>query len=294
MHNCIGIDIGNEFTKDSNRNIFRTLITEKEPIGFSNNQIEINGQKYWYGIGAGTLDIDRHLSEVNRVCTLTSLALADENKFNVVVGLPIGQYQKDKEELKQIVSTYNKATVRLNNEPEKIVYINDVFVFSQGLSALYVADITEDCIIVDVGSRTVDVALVRWQNSTPIIAQHNTYYCGSLSLYGKIVSAINTEYKLTISAEDVQGILNSGLFKYGEKLSTDFLSDVFREHFSALLNDLQLNYPSQTKPFILMGGGTSLLCNALQSRFKNVTVLPDSQFINAVGYKLIGEMIFNG
>lgn len=293
MYNCIGIDVGNEFTKDSNRNIFKTLCTRKEPIGFENNKITIDGTVYYYGIGTGTLDIDRHKSEVNKVCTLASLALVEGNKFNIVVGLPIGQYQSSKEELRETVSTYNKTTVKLNNEAEKIVYIGDVFAFSQGLSALYVADISEDCIIVDVGSRTVDIALVRWENNTPIIVQYNTYYSGTLSLYGKVESAINSEYKLTIKSDEVKGILSKGLYVYGEEKALNFLSDTFRNHFAEMLNDLQLNYPSQTTPFLLMGGGATLLFNALQDRFHDVTTLDDNQFINAIGYKIVGEMIFN-
>lgn len=290
----IGVDNGYGYTKTSNELMFKSAISKKEPLGYGiKNKFTVDGVDYWVGTGNGTLEIDKTDSEVNKICTLYALANSKGENFNVVVGLPINQHSKEeKEKFRKTVLKWSGYQVKLNGI-EKRIFINDVFVFSQGLASLYASGVTNNVIILDVGSRTVDVAYIRFNGDVPTVEKHNTYYCGCMQLYSNIIAKVNIKYQLTLTSNDAQDILFKGLFIDGKKVDTEFISDVCREHFKELFDNLILDYPTKTVPFLLSGGGASLLYNPIKSRFKNVLIIEDSQFSNAYGYKKVGELVWN-
>lgn len=288
-----GIDNGYGYTKDNDFNIFKSAYSTEDSMILSNKyQLNVNGQKYWIGEGDGTIDVDKADSIVNKLSTLNCLALTEGNEFNIVVGLPIAQYKSDKEKFREIVMSYTNNTIQLNNLLPKTIKINNVFVYAQCLASLYASNIRHNCIIVDVGSRTVDVVYIEYNDGDYKIAQYNTYYCGCLPLYSKIVDHVNTKFKLTLKSSQGQQILRDGLKIFGIPQNIDFLSQVLKNHFEELLSDLKLNYPSQTVPFILTGGGADILFNAFKSRFSDVSIMKNNQFSNALGYYEIGKTKF--
>lgn len=289
-----GIDNGYGFTKDSDFNIFKSAYLSTEPLTLSNPyKLNVNGQNYWIGEGDSTVEIDKIDSMLNKICTLNCLALTEGNEFNLVVGLPISQYKIDKEKFRDIVMGYNNSEIKLNEQSAKTIKINNVFVYAQGLASLYSSNINHSVIIVDVGSRTVDVAYLEYNKGCFNIMQYNTYYCGCLPLYSKLTDAINTHYKLTLKSNQGEKLLREGLKIFGEQQNIDNIRvQVLKNHFEELLIDLKLNYPSQTIPFILTGGGSDILFNAFKSRFNDVTIMKNNQFSNALGYYEIGKAKF--
>lgn len=289
----IGLDNGYGYTKLDNGIIFKSACTTLAPFAVEcENQIEVNGKSYYVGCGTETLQIDKSDSELNRICSLYALSKCDGEHFSVVVGLPINQHSKEeKAKFENAVRNWSGSKVKTNGT-EKQIFIDNVKCFNQGLASLYSSEIKNDVIILDVGARTVDVALIVFEGNIPTVVKHNTYYCGCMQLYGKIIAEVNWLYKLTLEEREALNIIQNGLYINGLKADTSFIPEVCRIHFSELLNALERDYPSKTTAFLLCGGGSALLYNAIKKRFYNVSMLKDGQFSNAKGYKKVGEMLW--
>lgn len=293
-----GIDNGYGYTKSEDLTIFKSTITTIEPMTIYNNEehhhIIINNKEYWVGYDKGNcnIEINKIQSEMNKVCTLTMLAMCDDTNFKIIAGLPIAQYHRDKDLFRDTILSYNGTNV-IYNDIQKSIYIEDVKIYPQSLSSLYATGIKDDIIIVDIGYRTVDVVSVIFSNNKPHVKLFDTYYCGIYPLYDTIACTINNKFNLTVTIDDIPNIINKGLYIDGIKQDISFLSNIMLYHFQDLFNQLITKYPVRLNPIMLVGGGAKLVINAFKHRFNtNVSIHPNNQFANAVGYYNIGRRIF--
>lgn len=277
----LGIDVGRQFTKDSNGNIFQSRATKNEPFEIGKQPLNVNGDKWWIGQGEYYLNTDYFLSDIHKLCVLNSCYLSGQSDLKLVVGLPIGQYSNHKDTLRSSVMAYSSL---IN---DKQINIRDVFVYAQGVSALACYEVF-DGIIIDCGSRTVDVALVQDCE----VVRADTYYCGCMALYSKIASAINSHYDITLTDADAYGVLVKGLYIDGKKKDISFLNGIYAEHFAEVMRALKLNYPSDTTSKYLIGGGAELIEPVVMGQYKDTKILDDCQFANAFGYYNIGKEVF--
>lgn len=68
--------------------------------------------------------------------------------------------------------------------------IKDAYIFPQGS---YSSNFQGDCIIVDIGGLTIDVAYVEYNFNKPNIAKSDTWYKGRRILYSSIIEQIKTD-----------------------------------------------------------------------------------------------------
>lgn len=61
----------------------------------------------------------------------------------IVTGLPINQYKEQKDKLKNFFLLQNNKGVSINDKTEKIIRINDVLVYPQGVGAFIVKTFKE-------------------------------------------------------------------------------------------------------------------------------------------------------
>lgn len=279
----IGIDVGYGFTKDSDGNIFASKIGHEGIT--KENSIEIDEITYQVGTGKGTVDFNKINSVLTKACFLTCICKnTNRTKVEVATGLLIGQYKQQKEELRNTLM--QKFNIKYEGKEREIDVVN-VKVYPQGIAALYAYQIPGDAIIVDIGYRTVDIAL--YQNKS--IAECKTIYKGVLSLYGQIIQEINSKFDMALENDDGEKILNNGLKIYGEVQDIDFIRPICKSHVGEILDELILNFPYKTTPVYLIGGGAKMLGGVFQNRLGNALVLKNSQFANAVGFKRLGELM---
>lgn len=289
-----GIDNGYGYTKDESMHVFKSAYTKEEPMSlYSGHKLTVNSIPYWIGVGASTIDINKMDSVINKLCTLTCLGLSEDDVFKVVVGLPINQYRVNKDIFRDIVMGYDNNTISIDDNFTKTIHIVDVSVCPQSVATLYSSDIVDDVIIVDVGYRTVDIALVQIINNKPNVVLCDTYYCGMLSLYDKISSSINQKFELTTTANDMEHLLKRGLYINGKRQDISYLSEILRVYFEKMFSQLIVNYPTKTTPVLLTGGGASFVYKAFLNRFPQTVMHKNNQFSNAVGYYQIGKIIFS-
>lgn len=293
----MGIDIGYSFTKDSRKHIFPSKCTTIEPIitndinnKVKENKISYNGTNYWIGVGEVNIELDKCNSLLNKLCILNCLYLNNVSKIKIVSGLPITQFKTKKEELKSAIKSLNNSVYFVNGA-KYTANVEDVFIFPQCVSTLYTMNnsISRNTIIIDIGSRTIDIAYIVTENNNPKIVQYSTYYDGMYSLYSKLTKEINSKYSLTLKSDNAESILINGLSIRGHSQDLTFLQNTMREHFNDVFNELLLNYPIDISDIYLCGGGSELIINAFKKRFPHCKLLNNAQFSNALGYEIIGR-----
>lgn len=289
-----GLDVGYSFTKDNDKNIFRSAFTYSDKTLTDTNRITIDGIDYYVGHGQMTSEIDKTNDEMNKVCTLLNLAQSMDDEFYLVLALPISQYKTQKENLIASVMNYNQCKVIYDGYERKF-QIKDVSVFPQGAAALYSLDeINGRHIIVDPGGFTWNIVLVDVVDGTPHIEKYDTLYKGMRTLYASVIDAINLKFSLKLDPRDAERILTSNELRVrGKEEDLSFLKPVLLDYLEPITDEIRLNYPCDTVPINVCGGGTHIIGNALKKRFADIHIMKDSQFANAIGLHKLGCMIYN-
>lgn len=283
-----GLDNGYAFTKDNEKRIFKSAFSYTDKMVTGSKHITIDNKDYYVGIGQMTSEVDKTDAEINKACTLMNLIVSGDLDYYLVVGLPIGQFKAQNEKMKNTVLNYNNCHIEYKGNERKIT-IHDVTVFPQGAAALYsLRRLTGDYLIVDIGGLTIDVALIQMNYGNPHIEKCDTWYKGMRILYSSIIEQINLKYGLRLEPKEAERILLNGLRIKGTEQNLDFLQPTLQDYLEPIIDDLKLNYPTETTPIYLCGGGSTLLYKAFKKRFYEVVLMEDGQFANAIGYYNVG------
>ncbi|MDF2588197.1 MAG: ParM/StbA family protein [Anaerocolumna sp.] len=287
-----GLDHGYLYTKDDEKRIFRSAYTKSGVAMGSSAFITIDGMDYSVGAGDRNIQFDKSDSEMNKVTTLTNLALTGSDDYYLVVGLPIGQYKTQKDKFKKMILAYNESEVIFKGQEFKF-QINDVLVMPQGIGALLsLPDISGNVIIFDFGGLTIDLAYLEILYGNPILHKYDTWTQGVQKIYSKIINQVNEKYNLTLDIQYAENILVNGLAINGEKVSTDFLLTTLKQYLEPILKEFQLNYPALTTQIYLCGGSAIVFYDLFKLYYPSVKLMPNAQFANAIGYGKIGIQKF--
>lgn len=273
----IGIDIGNYATKTSSLVIFDSKVTNNSLLG--KNPFEAESDIFYVGEGNYDTEYRKVKKKHIRIMFLYALTLSTNDINNkIVVGLPISQYKADREEMKQLLMQPRMNVVSLNGIQRKL-YIEDVEVYPEGLISV------EDGILVDIGGRTTEVALVENLRVTSSFSIPE----GTLNLYSDFVNIINARYGLDLKQSDAERIIRHGLKIDGMVADVTFAQDAFRSFVENLVSQIQIKYPVKTLPVTILGGGGQLLFNPIKKRIPNSTLAENPVFANALLFKKVGE-----
>jgi len=273
----IGIDIGNYATKTSEMVKFDSKATNNSLLG--KNPFEAEGNIYYIGEGSYDTEYRKVKKKYLRIMFLYALALSTSDINNkVVVGLPISQYKADREEMKQLLLNPRMNVVSLNGIQRKL-YIEDVEVYPEGLISV------EDGILVDIGGRTTEVALVENLKVTSSFSIPE----GTLNLYSDFVNLINSRYGLDMKQSDAERIIKHGLKIDGMDADVTFAQEAFRAFVENLVSQIQVKYPVKTLPVTILGGGGQLLFGPIKRRIPNAILAETPVFANAIHFKKVGE-----
>lgn len=287
----IGLDIGYYATKDHTGRIHQSAISKKEN-SLANNKIQIDGVGYTVGQGNMTSEMDKTDSDINKVLTLYNLALSKAPEPLLVVGLPVAQYETQKQKLFESIMNYNRSKVVYKRNEFKVNII-DVIVAPQGIAALYLLpNLYGEYIVIDIGGGTLDIAYLEFDITGIRIIMFDTWYKGVRTVYSDIIKEVNNTHELKLSNSQAEKILRDGLYIEGTKQDLSFLKPILQEYVDNIVDEIKIKYPYRTTPIYLVGGGAELLYNPLTKRFPKVTKLPNPQFANALGYYVMGTVKF--
>lgn len=291
----VGADLGFYEVKTSTKEHFVSKISEG--TGFSvGNEIIINGKKLTIGEGEFQTNYQKSKKENTLPLLFSALAMSHKTEqiYQVVVGLPIQQYKRDKDSLKSLIENNRVSRVTYEGNTREII-IEDVEVAPEGASAYYnlsesiKKDIgKQQLTIVDIGGRTTDVCLFQDKK----IRDYTTIGTGMLNIYYDVVNRINEEYSQNLSLEDGEEILTEGLFLYGKKQDISFCTGILKKHFDSIFKDLQMKFNVDRGHVLLTGGGSLVLQKPFKNRLNNLILSENPVFDNALGFKKVGEQLW--
>lgn len=285
----LGIDVGNYSVKVNPNINVKSLVSTEENILGSGIVLEYDNKKFVIGEGNFETELNKSSKENFLPMLYTGIALASEDVFNqVVCGLPINQYKANKDALERMVNENKMKTVKLNGKSREIV-ISEFKVYPEGIGAYYSLSTNEDVIIVDIGGRTTDIAYICDKKHH----MSSTVAVGTLNIYKSICDRLNGEHSLDLDLQMVDRIIQRASFKVDNKeVDLRFITEILKENFMKIKQDLDFKFPARTERIILVGGGAKLFSRAFAKRYSNLGIADNPLYANAIGFKKVGESLW--
>lgn len=287
-----GIDIGNSLIKDECGYSFPAKVSYMENLMGNKYSCVLNNKAYY--LGEGEYDTTyRKIEKANYIKMLFGILAVSKapSELQIMLGLPISQYKKDKNKLKELIKEHFVLQGYFNNIYKEYV-IQDVEVYPEGVASL---SESYEGVLVDIGGRTTDVCMVSSVNNSRLkIEKPYSLAEGTLKLYSDFINIINSKKGLDLSFDDADRILRNGLFIKGEKQNISFAIDVFKEYLEKLITKLNIQYSLDTNNITFTGGGSLLLSKPIKKRIPYATIMQDALFSNARGFYKKGCKLWQG
>ncbi len=267
----LGVDIGNCTTKLSTGLTFESKVSKRQLL----NQKGFIFQDKTYYIGDGNYETEyRKVNKKNTEIIFAYLTSLFYEPLRVVVGLPILQYQQD-------CTAFREKLLNL-----KIKNVIGVEVYPEGIGTI------DSGIVIDIGGRTTDCALIRNINCQKKIENPISLPTGTFNLYSEFIKALNSRFCLDLKVEDAQEIIKNGLIIDGVSTDIRFAAETFKSFVEQLVNTLNIEYSLRSKSVVLVGGGSQLLSEPLLKRIPGAILHNDCIFANAKAFREVGEQIW--
>lgn len=291
----LGIDLGNFSVKTSEKIRFISKISERETFD-EKNTFSIEGVKYTVEDGEFVTDWNKSKKENTIPLLYYAIAKSTEDNLNqIVLGLPIQQYKKEKENLKTLIENNKIKEVVIENKIRNI-FITDVEIAPESAAAYYNLDLetknkigNKQLLIIDIGGRTSDICLFKDRT----IKEVKTVPVGMLNIYQEIIDYVNTEYTESFKLEDGEVILKEGLFLNGSYRDISFIKPILLNNFNSIWKEVQLKFNPGLGYVLLTGGGSLTLGKAFRNRIGNNLIISENPlFDNSLGFKKVGEKLW--
>lgn len=281
----IGIDIGSAFIKHRSGLLVPSLLTKGKTIN-KGLTIEYEGDMWTIGEGIREVEINKAKRESNLKFIFGILgSLTKDIENNIVVGLPIGQYQQEKENYKNYIldNGYYRGAI---NGFLRMIRITGVTIAPEGLQA-----IREDYkgIVLDIGGRTTDICLIEEGKK---VINPISKPIGTINLYSTIINKLNARYGLDLREQDAERIIKGGLMLDGCKVENNIVGETMTSYIEDIINTLKLEYSLRTNNLLMVGGGSELFYKSFKTRVKQAEKMENSIFANAEGYERLAVKIY--
>ncbi|MBD8089337.1 ParM/StbA family protein [Pseudomonas fluorescens] len=328
-HLFAGIDDGHRETKIRLSNGVRLAISSRAMSGLS-NQISLNGSKsgvYTYQTGEGPFSLgdvesaedtaydDYPVSAQNRVIVAHALrqaGLGHHNTLDVVTGLPLkrfylkGQPNKDLIDSKKAnllnldvkgLDGYQPAIIKRHDVLSEAIaaWVNYVLTRKDGGKIVIDRErVLERTALVDIGGRTLDIAVVR--NWVLDGDRSTTDEIGMIKIISGVKERLYDFFKgVELSDEQVEFALNNRTVKVRGRMYD--VGDVVDDATLSVVNSIKatvkrhLRTAQDIDNVFFLGGTTEYLKNHLNGWFEQQRVMEDPAFANAEGMLKYAEFV---
>jgi plasmid segregation protein ParM len=333
----LGIDIGFGFTKATSGKqelIFKSVLGEATDIQFREQmlatgpveddclQAEVDGKAYFIGelaerqsnVRFFTLDQAQFIDKFAKVLALTATARMIKGfvPVNLVTGLPIGAYQKHKDELAKLLLGEHRVTLvdAAGKREEKSISINKVRVIPQPFGSLFnlmlntdgeLADkrLVRDKIgIIDIGFRTADYTIsdkMRYSERGS-----RTTDSGIARAFNVIATKLRESSGVNVELYRLYEAIDRGSIKIrGKAYDLRGMTDqVFSQLAATVANEIDRLWADDwdMDAIVITGGGGAVLAKHLQPLLKG-EVLPadervDMRLCNVLGYRKFAQHLW--
>lgn len=301
MKTIVGIDVGNISTIGVSED--KAVVVESRLKKWSeldnlgqNDVMEFNGEKYVMEQGDFENELVKHDKE-NFLPLLYYIIskVTDEDRISLCIGIPAGQYNSSKDELKEFILENNFRNVTVNGLKRQIL-IEDVLVVpeSYGLKANGVMAECEKglgILVVDIGGGTTDIAVFEDLNGQHNFVGGDSIRHGLLDLYKNTRSILNNKpYKLNVSLAEAKKYFDGDKDLLNK--DTSYKQAIMLDTIKTIINELRGLYPNISNTNIILTGGG---CEKVYPTFKKLypqTIPVTDIKANAKGFYKIGAKVW--
>ena len=275
------IDYGNFNIKFKSENL--GLISSKyhanfEPNEEAFNRIEVEGKKYYIGVGKYSLEyikIDKE-SLIPQILYCISEANQGNNiTTDLAILLPIEQMAM-KEELKKLLERrFYSSTIngkQVNIRIEKVVVLPEAQVARFSLSE---DKQSEDLLLVDIGSRTTNIVAT----SQGELVLNITRKIGVLNLYERLMKQLNSQGEI-LELEDIEPQLKRNRIVLPEEMKMEFLKEVLNSFKS------EVNIANHD---VMFSGGGSLVLQSVIDKIEGIQLHNECLYANLLGAEIVAK-----
>ncbi len=300
----LGVDKGSKFTKTAGGVMLRSIVRELAADELDIRQVDKYGTKvslnnvgYVFGdTGEFAADLSKSTHQATKL--LVQAAIVESNPkqgeaVNLVVGLPIAQYTRQKDAMVELIRSEMPITYNKNGEQRNFT-IPNVTVFPEAAGAFYAQDTElyadKSVLVLDIGGLSVDTALFVNKNLT----EYETHEDGTLKLFQKLSSEVNRREGTRFTAWDVYDILVKKSYMIrGVRTPADYLNRYLDEHVNKIVRDLKNEYDMiSLDEMLVVGGGGSLLFDRIKAQIPQSKLATDPLSANARGFQAIAESTY--
>ncbi len=264
---------------------------------FKENTIFYKGS--YYKVGEGRLAMKDEKTEDDDYFILTLAAIAEELKRNdlhhhnnvvIAAGTPFGRIGKEK----NVFAKYlDRGFQEFQYCGEKYsCRIADVKIFPQCYAAVAnrLGNMETDQLVVDIGSKTIDVVHVR--NHRPVETECFSHPQALIDCTRKIQNVIYNQFNVQLPEDKIHAVMNNGQYR---GMSAEIVKTIkeqltlFAEQVEGKLKENGYN-PAIT-PIIYCGGGAVVMRLYGKTVGEHICYMEDVK-ANAIGYEFIATAMY--
>lgn len=300
--NILGLDNGYNFTKTSmGVKILSTIKNGVDDINKDILQVNVNGTDYIMDEANGryVADADKlkteESKEVLKVCSLVAIGLSYPGETNIeveiVAGLPVDFFSRQKEEFKKELESYNDTIFinKLGKEQHIRVVKATIFPQSAGVVFQKAKELKNTTsLVIDIGGGTWDIS----QFDGLKMVKKRSYQEGMLVMYSKIAQYLNTNYYTSFNSNDIFDLMRKGFFTAdGQKVNINVVDHIIKDHTNKIITDIKRDFdPGSVDNKFLIGGGTVEVGELVKLAFPGAIIEADAQNANAECFEFMGRM----
>ena len=268
MKNVV-VDLGNyniKYYGDRKGSFSAKYSTKFNPNEEMYERIQIDGQTIFIGIGSLSLEFNKikknYLGQL-----LYGINLAtNESDINLCLLLPVVQIPNKNDMINKLRGTTFNCIINGNH---RTININKVAVLPEGYCGYYSFDESEDTLVIDIGSRTINFAAF----CNGKLVESFTEKLGVFNLYSNIKDIQNSTGTAYVEEEIERLIANN-------KINVD--SRIYKDFYDDVINRARAKVNIETFKVYFVGGGALLLKDIIETNMTAI-VHPEAQYANIIG-----------
>ncbi|MEH7076213.1 ParM/StbA family protein [Neobacillus drentensis] len=224
-----------------------------------------------------------------------------QSKIHLAINAPINVYKDTnlKEAHRDLIENSHQTILISVNNRLFSFRLDNVIICFEGMGSIY--DQMDQfknktSIIVDIGG--LNTTLCSFKGIQPLFNTMTVSNQGINVLKGKVGKVINERFGLSVSADDLEQILQRGYLAHKGQIieeSKQFIEEIKREHLLQIIQFAQSReYTFNTDSIHFCGGGAYLLEKFIKEEFPFSNVMVNPQFANAKSFLKILEIKANG
>lgn len=249
-----------------------------------------------------TLAREKFAHEASLLLVFTAAYLAGgEGQVALAYGLPVAYYRHQKDAVRAAFQG-KAAYVSVDGGPEKYISLSAVYVFPQGVGALFSAEslLPKEGLVglIDVGYYTTDYLLVELAEgeANPLSGYTSSVELGVSTALKLFAEAFQGNTGKPLSLSDAQVLWGKKQVSFaGSKMNVEPMAEEARKSAGDSIIEAVRAAWSEKIDFVdqilLAGGGAVEFFPVLSGRFFDVQLIPEAQFANAVGFYKMAQKV---